>query len=310
MREHYTTSVDVLCVGQASYDLIFAVERQPGKNEKIAATDCTNCGGGPAANAAVTVTRLGGKAAFAGYIDNDIYGETHYKELRKEGVNCDLLVRGNRPTPLSAIIVKPDGSRTVVNHRIKTVPLRPEDLGCSLINCSVMLFDGHEPLLGEYFAAQARKKGIATMLDAGSLHNGALKLISMVDYLVCSEHFAQQYTKRENLHEALSSLAYDAPFVVITCGERGVLWKTPETTGTMPAFMIHAIDTTGAGDVFHGALAFCLARRMEWQNALRFASGAAALCCVRLGARPGIPAGAEVEMFLATGSMRIAAAID
>jgi sulfofructose kinase len=304
MRKYSSTStpVDVLCVGQASYDLIFAVERQPGENEKIAATDYTNCGGGPAANAAVTVARLGGKAAFAGYMDNDIYGETHYRELRKEGVNCDLIVRGDRPTPLSAILVKPDGTRTVVNHRIKTVPLRPEELDCSLIDCSVMLFDGHEPLLGAYLAGQAGKKGIPTMLDAGSLHEGTQKLVSMVDYLVCSEHFAQQYTDRGNLHEALSSLADTAPFVVITCGERGLLWKTPKARGTMSAFMVQVIDTTGAGDVFHGALAYSLARHVEWLKALRFASGGAALCCTRLGARPGIPTGAEVDAFLASGA--------
>ncbi len=185
---------DVLCVGQASYDLIFAVERQPGDNEKIAATDFTNCGGGPAANAAVTVARLGGRAAFAGYLELDLYGESHYRELRREGVLCDYIMRGQRPTPLSAIIVKPDGNRTVVNHRINSVPLRPEEVDLHPLTCNFMLFDGHEPLLGEYLARLAREKKIPTMLDAGSCHAGTAKLAQLVDYLVCSEPFARQYS--------------------------------------------------------------------------------------------------------------------
>ncbi|MEJ2691009.1 MAG: PfkB family carbohydrate kinase [Deltaproteobacteria bacterium] len=290
--------VDVLCVGQASYDLIFAVERQPGGNEKIAAIDYTNCGGGPAANAAVTVARLGGKAAFAGYLDLDLYGESHHRELRQEGVLCDYIVRGERPTPLSAIIVKPDGARTVVNHRIKSVPLRPEELDLHTLTCKFMLFDGHEPLLGEYLAGLARGEKIPTMLDAGSFHAGTEKLAPLVDYLVCSEPFAQQYSGRNNLQEALVSLAGLAPYIVITCGERGLLWKTPAARGTMDAFAVTAVDTTGAGDVFHGALAIALARKTEWQRALRYASATAALCCTKLGARPGIPTKAEVEAFL------------
>ena len=298
MTEASCGTVDVLCVGQASFDLVFAVARHPGENEKIAATEYTCCGGGPAANAAVTVARLGGSAAFAGYLDNTIYGETHYLELQKEGIDCDLIVRGNRPTPLSAIIVKPDGARTVVNHRVKTVPLRPEQLDCRFTDCKVMLFDGHEPLLGEYFAELARQMGIPTVLDAGSTHAGTRKLAPMVDYLVCSEPFALEYSGREDPGQAMDLLGDLAPFVVITCGERGLLWKTPEERGSMEAFRVGTVDTTGAGDVFHGAMVLALARRTEWQNGLRFASAAAALCCRKLGARPGIPTAAELEAFI------------
>lgn len=290
--------VDVLCVGQASYDLVFAVGHQPGANEKIAATGHTNCGGGPAANAAVTVARLGGQAAFAGYLDLDLYGESHYRELQQEGVLCDYIVRGARPTPLSAIIVKPDGARTVVNHRLASVPLRSDEVALQPLFCKFMLFDGYEPLLGEHLARLARAKKIPTMLDAGSMHAGTEKLMPLVDYLVCSEPFAQQYSGRTDLGEALALLAGFAPHVVITCGEKGLFWKTPTTKGTMDAFSITVLDTTGAGDVFHGALAIALARQTEWQQALRYASVAAALCCTRLGARPGIPNEAEVKAFL------------
>jgi len=293
--------VDVLCAGQASFDLVFAVDRQPNGNEKMAATDFTSCGGGPAANAAVTVARLGGKAAFAGYLDNGVYGESHYRELRREGVDCDLVVRGERPTPLSAILVKPDGSRTVVNHRVQSVPLQPEEIDPDAIAASVLLFDGHEPLLGEFLAKQAKQQGIATVLDAGSLHAGTRTLAPLVDYLVCSEAFALAYANNDDPLQALAALAELAPHVVITLGERGLLWMSSENRGEMAAMPVKVVDTTGAGDVFHGALCLAVARRTEWREALHCASAAAALSCKRLGARPAIPTASELQTFLSSG---------
>jgi sulfofructose kinase len=119
------------------------------------------------------------------------------------------------------------------------------------------------------------------------VHEGTLALISRVDYLVCSEKFARQYAGNE--HKALSQLAELAPVVVITLGERGLIWQRGNELGTAPAYPITAIDTTGAGDAFHGAFAAALAAGMDWQTLLRYASTAGALCCMQMGARLGLP---------------------
>ena len=111
------TPIDVLCVGNASYDLIFSVAHHPDEDEKISALGFVSCGGGPAANAAVTIAKLGFKAAFAGYLGQDIYGEKHYQELRQYGINTNLIIRGDSPTPLSTILVKPNGKRALVNYK-------------------------------------------------------------------------------------------------------------------------------------------------------------------------------------------------
>ncbi|MDD5631094.1 MAG: PfkB family carbohydrate kinase, partial [Methylococcales bacterium] len=103
--------IDVLCVGHASYDLVFSVDHHPAEDEKIVAGGFVSCGGGPAANAAVTVAKLGFKSAFSGYLGQDLYGEKHYQELVGLGVNADLISRGTSPTPLSTVLVKPDGKR-------------------------------------------------------------------------------------------------------------------------------------------------------------------------------------------------------
>ncbi|TAN69804.1 MAG: carbohydrate kinase [Methylobacter sp.] len=279
--------VDVLCVGHASYDLIFSVSHHPDADEKTVADSLLSCGGGPAANAAVCVSRLGLTSAFAGYLGRDLYGDKHFQELNDYRVNTQLIMRGDSPTPLSTLLVKPDGKRCLINYKGDTQALPADALDFSDVHAKVMLFDGHEPFISLPLAQKARQTKIPTLLDAGSVHEGTLALMNQVDYLVCSEKFAGQYAGDE--HKALSRLAEFAPAVVITLGERGLIWRRGNEQGELPAYPIAAIDTTGAGDAFHGAFAAALAAGMDWQTLLRYASAAGALCCTRMGARLGLP---------------------
>ena len=293
--------VDVLCVGTSAYDLTFGVEAHPQPDEKLFATSFVGCGGGPAANAAVTVARLGGTAVFAGYLGNDMFGQLHLEELKAEGVLTDWIVRGENPTPVSAIIAKPDGQRALIAYQAETRRLPADSIDFSRIEPKVILFDGHEPELSLPLATWAREKQIPTVLDAGSLHVGTEQLAERVDYLLVSEKFAQQFTREQNEQLALGKLNEVAPFVAITLGERGLIWKNKQAEGFLPAFTVNAIDTTGAGDTFHGAFAWCLAQKMAWQEGLRFASAAAALCCTKQGARHGIPNREAVERLINQG---------
>ncbi|MEW6673855.1 MAG: PfkB family carbohydrate kinase [Thermodesulfobacteriota bacterium] len=292
-------AVDVLCVGQASYDLVFSVDRHPGPDEKSVATLFAGCGGGPAANAAVTVARLGRRAAFAGYLGNDFYGRAHFDELSRENVLTDFVYRGTVPTPLSAILVKPDGKRTVVNYKDAAIPApaEPETLPADFCP-KVILFDGHEPYLAPVFTAHARRAGIPTVLDAGSVHAGTRGLVDQVDYIVAAEKFATDFTGERDVVRAARELTRYAPWVVVTRGEAGIVWQTAGGAGQMDAFAVAAVDTTGAGDVFHGAFAAGLSEKMAWPALLQYASAAGALACTRYGARPAIPHADEVDRFL------------
>ena len=294
----YKYTVDVLCVGAGTYDLVYSVDRDPQPDEKIRATSFAGCGGGPAANAAVTAARLGLRAAFVGYLGNDIFGNAHLEELRQAGVNTDLVVRGEYSSALSVVMVKPDGSRSLVNYRKPESFLAAGSIDFSAINPRVILFDGHEPHISPALARAAREKGVTTVLDAGSIHAGTEELAGLVDYLVCSEKFGFGFTGETADEKALDKLAAYAPTAVITVGRRGLVWKNRQGYGRMAAFAVRAIDTTGAGDVFHGALAACLAQGKDWLESLRYASAAGALCCMKIGARLGIPSGEEVASFL------------
>jgi sulfofructose kinase len=290
-------TVDVLCVGAGTYDLVYSVDRHPEPDEKIRATSFTGCGGGPAANAAVTVSCLGLQSAFVGYLGNDIFGNAHIDELQQAGVLTDLVARGAYSSALSVVMVKPDGSRALVNYRKPESFLAPDSVDFSNIDARVILFDGHEPYISPSLARSARQRGIITLLDAGSMHIGTEKLAGLVDYLVCSESFGLDFTGESTEDKALKKLGSYAPNVIITLGERGLVWKNCEGLGREDAYKIKAVDTTGAGDVFHGALAACLAEKKEWRESLAYASAAGALCCMKIGARLGIPTKEELEEF-------------
>jgi sulfofructose kinase len=275
------------------------VDRHPQPDEKIRATSFIGCGGGPAANGAVTVARLGLQAAFAGYLGNDIFGKAHIEELQQAGVHTDLVARGEHSSALSVVMVKPDGSRALVNYRKPESFLTAGSVDFSVVDTRVILFDGHEPYISPALARSARQREIITVLDAGSIHSGTEELASLVDYLVCSERFGLDFTGETTEDRALEKLGSYAPNVIITVGDRGLVWKNGAGSGRLQTYKVRAVDTTGAGDVFHGALAACLAQKKEWLESLCYASAAGALCCTKIGARLGIPSKEEVEDFLA-----------
>lgn len=286
--------VDVLCVGHASYDLIFTVDYHPTADEKVFANDFLACGGGPAANAAVQISKLGGSSAFAGYLGKDLYGEKHLQEFIESGVNSSLIVHGDLPTPLSTILVKPDGKRSLINYKGQTKPLADGAIDFSRVKPKAILFDGHEPHISLPLAEYAKNANIPTILDAGSLNSGTQALLSKVDYAVCSEKFARQLTG--NIEDALQQISNVAPVAVITLGENGLIWKRGNEEGKLAALVINAVDTTGAGDAFHGAFAYGVASNMAWDKLLTFASVAGSLCCQKMGARLALADLSEIDL--------------
>ncbi len=289
-------NIDVLCAGHACYDLVFSVDRHPSEDEKVFADDLVSSGGGPAANAAIAVSRLGLKSGFAGYLGQDFYGEMHLQELIQHQVNTQFIVRGDSPTPLSAVLVKPDGKRALINYKGSTKALSGNAMDFSSLNAKVILFDGHEPEISLNLLELARKHKTPTVLDAGSLHEGTEKLMNKVSYLVASEKFACQYAG--DVKTALTRLAKKSPAVVITLGKKGLIWQTGKQIGKLGAVSVNAIDTTGAGDAFHGAFAAAVAKNMDWQDILTYSSVAGSLCCTKIGARQGLPWQQEHSEFI------------
>ena len=293
-------SIDVLCAGMATYDLFFEVEKHPLPDDKVFASAFLGCGGGPAANAAVTIAKLGGKSALAGYLGNDLFGDIHFRELETAGVLTNYIVRGLYPTRIATIIVKPDGSRTVVSFKGTVPGLTTQELNIDIrtFRPAALLCDGHEPGISLCLADQARVAGIPVVLDAGSVHQGTVALLPYTDYLVCSRKFAFSFCPVKSMKQIPDYLQQYCRNVIITLGADGVVWKSENNPSRkLPAYKVNVVDTTGAGDVFHGAFTLGITRALPLEDAIRFASAAAALACTKLGARPGCPDKSELESF-------------
>ncbi len=293
-----TNQCQVLCVGHACYDLVFSVNHHPAANEKARASAFVSCGGGTAANAAITAARMGASVAFVGYLGADLYGDQHLAELHEHGVDTSLVVRGADATPISAIFVKPDGARSIVNYNGGASRLTAADVDFQHLRPKVVLLDGHQPALALAIAEWATRHNIVTILDADTVNPGNQELVRRCAIVAASEHFSVAYTGAATAVEGMARLAELAPAVIVTLGEAGLIWQVGAQAGSLPAFTVPVVDTTGAGDAFHGALAAGAARDMEWRELLRFASAAGALCCTKHGARLGIPSAQEVAALL------------
>ncbi len=298
---HTSTKIiepDVLTVGHACHDLVYVLDHHPTDDEKYFAEDYIQCGGGPAANAAVAASRLGFDVGFCGYLGRDVFGELHQQEFVEDKVRTDWIVHGESPTAISSILVKPDGTRTVINSSGGRKFIQPDQIDLSNCRPKVILMDGHEPDLSANILKFAKEHNIPTILDAGSLHPGTGSLWDKVNYLVASRRFAEEASGEKDPDMALKKLSQSVQVVVITLGDKGLVWSRDGETGSLGAYSVQTMDGTGAGDAFHGVFAAGLTAKMEWHDLLQYASGAAALACTRLGARIAIPNKKELDTFL------------
>ena len=279
----------VLAIGYACWDLTFTVDHHLGPDEKGTARDLAQCGGGLAANAAAAAGRLGFDTWLASYLGRDMFGDAHVAELEDHGVHTRLLLRGDVPTSISAIMVKPDGRRALVNHKLPQPSIEPDAVDLDELQPDCILVDGRQLPVAHRVLDQAKRLGIPSMIDADSASPDTVELAARVDHVVGSARYATELAGQSNPSAAIGKLANDRQTLVVTCGDRGLLWARNGAFGSMPAYRVEVLDTNGAGDAFHGAYAGAVAAGLSWPDTLRFASATAALCCGTVGSRNGLP---------------------
>ena len=288
--------IDVLCIGHAAYDVSMFVEEFPTENSKLETHALLQSGGGPSANAAFLLSSWGNRCAFAGLVGDDDSGRRIREEFQTAGTDISLLeLRPGYDTPLSFILVnRKNGSRTIVNRKARqgAFDVPPEKLAA--LAPRLLVFDGHEPP-ASLAALQAFPDAIS-ILDAGSWREGTARLAGLVDYLVTSEPFASRAGGVADLRsdEARRACIRELreqfhAITIVTLGENGVIADDGSGFRHFPAFPAKAVDTTAAGDIFHGALVFAIAGQMAFDESLRFAAMAASLSVRVAGGRPSIP---------------------
>ena len=289
-------------IGQCCWDILAEVAAHPPADSKVEASAWEEQGGGPAATALVTLARLGGSCRFAGVVGDDTAGTAIRRALQTEGIDLSGLVTRPGATSQRAFIMVEQGSgrRTIVWQRSTGAPLAPGELPPDLLEgCSALHLDGLMAEASLHAAQEARRRGIPVMVDAGRLRPGMRKLVSRCDYAVAAEQFFRDLGwDGSPAHFRRLAIGLGAPVITVTLGERGSLTWDGHELFTTPAVPVQAVDTTGAGDVFHGGYLYGVLGGWPLRETVTFAAIVAAMKCRVRGAQRGIPRLPEVRAFL------------
>ncbi|MDO8585670.1 MAG: PfkB family carbohydrate kinase [Armatimonadota bacterium] len=292
---------DVIGIGYAAVDYLGVVPHYPELDEKVRMVDFARQGGGPVATATVTLARLGARASYVGKVGDDDFGEYILRQLQAEGVDTSRVIveRGEQSRFSFIIVDKNTGKRTIIWKTLDS-PLRVDELDREhVLSGGILHLDGHEQEAALAAARWANDAGIPVSLDAGSVHPNTEELLSYVDVLVASHKFAQDFTGKSDPVAAVRDMARGRTRVsVVTSGEDGCVCKDGKVEFHIPAFQVDVVDTTGAGDVFHGAFVYGMLQDWDLRRTAEFAAAAAAIKCTKLGGRAGIPTLPETLAFL------------
>lgn len=297
------TAPRLLVVGLSCLDHVWRVERFPPTASRTHASDYRMQGGGPAATAAVAAARLGAETALWALHGDDVNGRHARGELEAHGVD----VAGVRTLPgattfVSAVLVDPAGERHIFPYRGEN--LDDDASGWPLERVGTvdaLLTDGRHPRIAAAALAAARRSGVPTVGDWSNGRNWELTL--EVDHLIVSEECASEVSGGREPEAALELLRQREDQVVgITLGEQGYLFDDGHDMRHVPALPVEVVDTNGAGDAFHGAYAYGVARGFSAARCGLFASVAAALSCTGVG-RSALPDAETVEHLLETRTL-------
>ena len=287
-------------IGQASIDYITIVDGYPAEDTKEEAEGFVVAGGGPAATALVGLSRLGVKAYFMGVVGDDDAGAAIIKGLENESVDVKgIRVRKGGESQRAVIIVnRKDGTRTIVWKRPSASMLKAREIDLArILRSDMLLLDGLMPEASLKGAAIARDAGIPVLLDAGRVREGMMELCALSDYVVCSADFAAGLgLTPARTAERLSAMGCTA--ATVTLGPGGSVTLCDGRLIDQKAFDVDAVDTTGAGDVFHAGYAYGALMGWPIEKTVEFASAFAAIKCMSIGGRAGIPTLAATMRFI------------
>ncbi len=288
----------IACVGITVLDRIQRVPQLPTTGGKYVATSYTEIGGGPAATAAVAVAKLNHQVDFIGRVGDDSVADTMLTELSGFGVGVEhcVTVKG-ASSAFSAVIVDDEGERMIVNYQDASLSKDPTPLeSVDFSTYSTILTDVRWIEGAKYALEQAKKLGIPSVLDADITPEAIDVLVELADHVAFSEPGLEKFTGCSDPIEGLK-IAQQKTLgkVYVTVGSKGCYWLEQGELCHQAGLKVDVIDTTGAGDVFHGALAVAVAEQMPTRQAVTFSNTVAAIKCTKLGGRDGIPRRNEVD---------------
>ena len=292
----------ILCIGNTSYDITIPVEEFPIENKKIRLKDkLVEYGGGSASTGAILLSKWNIDTFIASTIGNDFYGEQIKKEYLEAGVNTKFLQTKDIKTTTSFIITNvTSGTRTILTSKDENLTYdRNIDLDFDYI-----LVDGEH--METAYDTIIKRPSSKVLIDAGRVNDNILKLCTVSDYIVCSNDFAKDYTNIDFEYSDYDTLkiVYDQiqkdfkGIVIITLESYGSMIKINNEYKIIPSIKVKAIDSTGAGDIYHASLLYFISQGMEITSAMRYANITGAISTTRLGGRNSIPSLEEVLAYV------------
>jgi sulfofructose kinase len=301
---------DVVGVGLNATDTLILLPRFPAYGGKVPFELEVLSPGGQVASAMVTCAKLGLRAKYIGTLGDDERGAIQLESLRASGLNLDHVeIRRNCPNQSAYILVdQATGERTVLWRRDDCLRIDPASLTAEKIACARLLhIDGHDTAAVARAAEIARRHQIAVTVDVDTIYPGFDRVLPNVDYLVASSEFPSRWTREPDPFRALTMIQdeYGMRVAAMTLGAHGALARVDGQFIYSPAFVVDCVDTTGAGDVFHGAFCYAVLQSMPVREALEFSNAMAALNCTSLGARGGITTLEKAQALIRSAERRV-----
>ena len=253
-----------VCVGHSTYDITFPMDEYPIENVKYRISEKIECGGGPASNGAYLLAKWGMDTTMISAIGKDYYGDKIIKEFQEIGANTSFIeqIEGHMTTNSYIVSNKSNGSRTILSS--KDSPIRKLNRAVDLV-ADVILLDGEHPESAHEILDH--NPNAISVLDAGRLNDDTKALGKKVTYLVCSHEFAEEFSGMKTadldinglktVHQILQD--YFHTNIIITLEARGSFTIIDEEYQIVPSKRVKAVDSTGAGDIFHGAFTYFIA---------------------------------------------------
>ena len=288
------STLRAVCVGHSTFDTTLPMEQYPIENTKYRINKHIECGGGPASNGAYLLAKWGIDTTIVSIIGDDYYGDRVVEDFQKIGAHTEYLEqRKNHNTSSSYIIANmSNGSRTIITS--KRNPIRKLDREVNA-EADLILIDGEHPETAK--EVLEKNKNAISVLDAGRLNDDTRMLGKMVTYVICSHDFAEEFTGKKTdirdfntlieIYEKLKE--YFQTNIIITLEANGSFTEINGKYKIIPSVKVTSIDSTGAGDIFHGAFVYFIGMGYSLEDAIHYASIAGAISVTRIGSRYSIP---------------------
>ncbi len=293
---------DVVGMGLNSVDFLCLVPEFPTPNSKMKMLQFSKQGGGQVATAMVALSRWGVKTKYIGKVGEDELGQFSLHSIRQGGVDTSsMMIEPDATNQFAMILVDGStGERTILWNRDERLMYREGELRKEEVcNGKILHLDGHDIRAALQCARWAKEEGIPTVIDLDKVEPLTSALVKEIDFVITSSRFPMMFTGISDQKKALLKLQeFTTGFLCSTLGDDGAMALVNGDFLHIEGFKVDAIDTTGAGDVFHGGFIYGLLQNWDVVEILRFANAVAALKCQELGGRKGIPTLEKVQRFL------------